>query len=224
MLRTWCNSLWDILTPPKSIVTHNLARIKLWQTMLGRWRSSAFLVHSHLQTRHKQPQKPANDWLLHLVHVPSRNDLHVLNHVASTHICLTCLLHTIMTLWFVMFSVLEFWSSGNVTSVHLQKWEAWQLSSSLLCFFTSVCKWGTCSDGSSVCMAGTGRGYTVTQAVKSGTLLAVGKPLGINKVSVSESCLLHSCCVTRSVSAHPLGASQCRVTACWLAGLGFRHT
>ena len=44
------------------------------------------------------------------------------------------------------------------------------------------------SDGSSVCMAGKGRGVTVTQAVKPGTLLAVGKPLGINKVSNSECC------------------------------------
>ena len=35
-------------------------------------------------------------------------------------------------------------------------------------------------------MAGKGRGITVTQAVKSGTLLAVGKPLGIAEVSVSE--------------------------------------
>ena len=45
-------------------------------------------------------------------------------------------------------------------------------------------------------MAGKGRGIIVTQAVKSGALLAVGKPLGINKVNFSECCLLHSCCVT----------------------------
>ncbi|DBB08675.1 TPA: hypothetical protein ACH3X3_008211 [Trebouxia sp. C0006] len=32
-----------------------------------------------------------------------------------------------------------------------------------------------------ISIPGKGRGYTVTQAVKSGTLLAVGKPLGINK-------------------------------------------
>ena len=37
-------------------------------------------------------------------------------------------------------------------------------------------------------MAGKGRGIIVTQAVKPGTLLAVGKPLGIHKVSVSECC------------------------------------
>jgi hypothetical protein len=40
-------------------------------------------------------------------------------------------------------------------------------------------------------MAGKGRGITVTQAVKTGTLLAVGKPLGKNKVSV----LNLDCCI-----------------------------
>ncbi len=44
------------------------------------------------------------------------------------------------------------------------------------------------SDGTSICTAGKGRRITVTQAVKPGTLLAVGKPLGINEVNVSECC------------------------------------
>ena len=39
-------------------------------------------------------------------------------------------------------------------------------------------------------MAGKGRGVAVTKAVKAGALLAVGKPLGISKVSVVNAALL----------------------------------
>ena len=104
----------------------------------------------------------------------------------------TCLcdiqLHTFMTPRFVMLSVLESWSSWNVTSVHLWKWDAWQLCSGVLCLPKTICICAVSSDGISVCMAGKGRGVTVTEAVKPGTLLAVGKPLGINEVSTSECC------------------------------------
>ena len=89
---------WVILTLPNSILTHSLAPTKLWQTMLGHWRSSAFLVRFHLQSCLKQLQESANDWLLYLVCVLSPNDLHLLNQVASTYTCVPYLLHTLMNL------------------------------------------------------------------------------------------------------------------------------